>query len=119
MAAHVVGDASFYPLLEGISDVDLKDGAGQVILELLEARSVELEQIEILDREDLRRAVASSSTPVDDADFEGTKIALDRALRLLNAGYYRSLLIEERERVGRVDYRLEAMKRFRERILRN
>jgi hypothetical protein len=38
---------------------------------------------------------------------------------LLKAGYYRSLLLEEKERVGRIDYRLEAMLRFRQRILKD
>jgi hypothetical protein len=50
---------------------------------------------------------------------EDVEAVLVRALRLLVAGYYRSLLVEERERVGRIDCRLEAMMRFKERILRD
>jgi hypothetical protein len=112
-------DRGTRPLFEGVSDLDLVDGAGQVILEFLEANLGEMDQMGILDVQDLMRAWGSAGFPVrEDIRVGGVEAVLIRALRLLKAGYYRSLLIEERERVGKIDYRLEAMMRFRERILR-
>jgi hypothetical protein len=64
-------------------------------------------------------ALGSARLPVrEEVHLEVVEAVLVRALRLLKAGYYRSLLLEERERVGRTNYRLEAMMRFKEKILK-
>jgi hypothetical protein len=112
-------DEDSFPLFEGVSDSDLIDGAGQVILEFLESNFGGINQMEILDVRDLMSALGSARLPArEDVRLEVVKAVLVRAVRLLGAGYYRSLLVEERERVGRIDYRLEAMMRFKERILK-
>ncbi len=99
--------------------MDLIDGAGQVILEFLESNFGDMRQMEILDVRDLMSALGSARLPAgEDVHLEVVEAVLVRALRLLGAGYYRSLLVEERERVGRINYRFEAMMRFRERILK-
>lgn len=109
-----------YQLFEGVSDSDLVDGAGQVILEFLESNFGDMNQMEILDVRDLMSALGSARLPAgEDVHMEEMEAVLARALRLLDAGYYRSLLVEERERVGRINYRLEAMMRFKERILKD
>jgi hypothetical protein len=109
-----------YPLFEGVSDSDLVDGAGQVILEFLESNFGDVSQMEILDVQDLMSAFGSARFPAsEDVHLEAVEAVLIRALRLLKAGYYRSLLLEEKERVGRINYRLEAMLRFRQRILKD
>jgi hypothetical protein len=107
-----------YPLFEGVNDLDLVDGAGQVILEFLELSFGDMNQMEILDVWDLMRALGSARLSArEDGHLEAVEAVVIRALRLLKAGYYRSLLLEERDRVGRINCRLEAMTRFRERIL--
>ena len=107
-----------FPLFEGVSDSDLVDGAGQVILEFLESNFGGMNQMEILDVRDLMSAFGSARLPAsEDVHLESVEAVLIRALRLLKAGYYRSLLLEEKERVGRINYRLQAMLRFRQRIL--
>lgn len=99
--------------------MDLVDGAGQVILEFLESSFGDMNQMEILDVRDLMRALGSARLPArENGHLEAVEAVVIRALRLLKAGYYRSLLLEERDRVGRINYRLEAMTRFRERILK-
>ena len=104
-------------LFEGVSDADLVDGAGQVILEFLKSTFDGLNQMEILDAQDLKNAIGATLLAADkDRQLEECMAELNRALRLLGAGYYRSLLLEERERVGKVNYRFEAMMKFRERI---
>jgi len=109
-----------YPLFEEVSDSDLVDGAGQVILEFLESNFGDMNQMEILDVRDLMSALGSARLPAEEGvHMEEVEAVLVRALRLLGAGYYRSLLVEERERVGRINYRLEAMMRFKERILKD
>jgi hypothetical protein len=45
-----------FPLFEGVSDSDLVDGAGQVILEFLESNFGDMNQTEILDVCDLTKA---------------------------------------------------------------
>jgi hypothetical protein len=105
--------------LEEVSDCDLVDGAGQVILELLKSGFGEFDQMEILDTKDLKRAVGTAQLMVDgDGRLEQRMRGLNRALHLLETGYYRNLLLEERDRVGRIDYRFEAMRNFKERIQR-
>jgi hypothetical protein len=112
-------DQDPYRLLEGVSDLDLVDGAGQVILEFLESNFGDMNLMVILDVQDLMSALGSARSPAgEDVHLEAVEAVLFRALRLLKAGYYRSLLLEERERVGRINYRLEAMTRFKERILK-
>jgi hypothetical protein len=112
-------DPNHGSLLEGVSDSDLIDGAGQVILELLHTSLGDFDQMEILDKQDLKRAVCMAPPPADeDERSKECRALLTRALRLLGAGYYRSLLLEEREKVGRISYRLEAMMRFKEKILK-
>jgi len=112
-------DQDSYQLFEGVSDSDLVDGAGQVILEFLESNFGDMDQMGILDVRDLMSALGSARLPArEEVRLEVVEAVLVRALRLLKAGYYRSLLLEERERVGRINYRLEAMMRFKERILK-
>jgi hypothetical protein len=112
-------DQNLCPLCEGVSDSDLVDGAGQVILEFLESNFGNMNQMGVLDVRDLMSALGSASLPArEDVRSDVVEAVLIRALRLLKAGYYRSLLLEERERVGRINCRLEAMLRFKEKILK-
>ncbi len=108
--------SSLITLSDGVSDSDLADGAGQIMLEFIRSAYPGLSQTEILDRGDLRRAVSESMVVLQDDSSDGNRMVLVRALRLLREGYYRSLLMEERERVGKAGYRYEAMLRFRERM---
>jgi hypothetical protein len=104
-------------LLEGVSETDLVDGAGQVILELLKSSFGEFDQIEILDTRDLLKAIGLAQLEASaEGRLEECVRVVIRALHLLGAGCYRSLLTEERSRVGRSDYRFEAMMKFREQI---
>lgn len=104
---------------EALNDRDLVDGAGEAILEILREADPRLQQKEMKTKQDLRNAVASLLNPKDGIvkargeDFERLLIAL----RLLSIGYYRALFLEEGERVGRVDGRAAAAKRFKERVL--
>jgi len=119
MQAAVTEEALFALLFEGVNDSDLVDGAGQVILEFLKSSFDGVSQMEILDKMDLQKAIGVFAVDMkEEGLFEERKAVLNRALRLLRAGYYRSLLIEERKRVGRVSYRLEAMMRFRDSIMK-
>ena len=107
-------------VLEGINDSDLVDGAGQVLLEFLKSSFGDFSQMEILDVQDLKRAMDAVQGQVDgDEQLRGRLASLIRVLHLLGAGYYRSLLLEERDRVGRVNYRFEAMMQFKEKIQRD
>ena len=108
-------------LSEDVNDRDLEDGAGEVILEILRTIDCRLKQKEIYDKQDLRNAVCLLLDPVDgDCRLEEGHLALLlTAFRLLAVGYYRNLLIEERERVGRMDCRGQAMHRFKERLLKS
>ena len=91
-----------------------------MILEFLESNFGDVSQMEILDVRDLMSAFRSARFPTsEDVHLKAAEAVLIRALRLLKAGYYRSLLLEEKERVGRINYRLEAMLRFRQRILKD
>jgi hypothetical protein len=103
--------------VEGISDRDLADGAGQVILEFIKSNFGEFDQTEILDIKDLRRAVGAAQLMVDaDSRLEQCMRCIIGVLHLLETGYYRSLLLEERNRVGKIDYRFEAMMKFKDMI---
>jgi hypothetical protein len=108
--------SSLIALSEEISDSDLADGAGQIILEFLRSANLNLSEIQIIDRNDLKSVIKHAATVLQGESSEGSLAVLLSALRLLKGGYYRSLLMEERERVGRAGYRYEAMNRFRERI---
>jgi len=105
--------------LDGVSDADLADGAGQVILDYIASGSREVEQMEILDVKDLRSVLLAAHLLVEHDQPTECEEVLVRAIRLLAAGYYRNLLLEEKEKVGRVSFRYEAMTKFRERIQRS
>jgi hypothetical protein len=106
-------------VVEDIMDSDLVDGAGQVIVEFLKSAVEGLELTEILDRQDLKKVIGLLTYRFGDelVTPEPWKSIFLRALRLLEVGYYRSLLVEERERAGRANYRFEAMVRFREEMM--
>jgi hypothetical protein len=107
-------------LLNGVSDSDLLDGAGQVILEYLNSNFEGVNQMEILDMRDLQKALRAAPLASEGVNRRGEyEAVLVRALRLLGAGYYRTLLLEEKERVGKINFRFEAMMRFKERIQRS
>jgi hypothetical protein len=105
-------------LIDKIDDVDLEDGAGQILSELIKLIDERVDQNDIIDKQDLKNAVTHLMKRNGNSDDIETWIdGLLAALRLLSMGHYRSLLIEERERVGRIDCRIEAMKRFRKRVI--
>ncbi len=113
-------DSGHASLLDGINDSDLADGAGQVLLEFLKSNFGDFGQMEILDVQDLKKALEVVEGQADgDDQLKDRLTVLIRILHLLGAGYYRSLLLEERDRVGRVNYRFEAMMRLKERIQRD
>ena len=119
MLGITAADSDRAALLEGIDDSDLADGAGQVILEFLNSNFGNLSQMEILDVQDLKKAFEMVQVEADgNGRLEACMKTLIKLLHLLGAGYYRNLLMEERDRVGRINYRFEAMMQLKERIQR-
>lgn len=101
-----------------IDDRDLEDGAGQVILALFKNVDDRIGQRDILTREDLSAAMRLLSTPPggDCRLEEGHLRPILTAFRLLWAGHYRELVLEEKHCWGEKGYRAEAIERFRRRV---
>ena len=106
-------------LTDRSNDRDIEEGAGEVMLEILKAADDSLLVAEISGKHDLLSAVATLLNPSDgQVRLQERDMALVlSALRLVSVGYYRSLIVEERFRVGRLGCRAEAVRRFRERLL--
>jgi hypothetical protein len=107
-------------LAEEVDDRDLEDGAGQVILYLFKNVDDRTEQKDILTREDLAAGMNLLLSPAE-GKFrldDGHLRPLLTALRLLWAGYYGELVVQEKHRCGEEGYRAEATKRFRDRVLK-
>ena len=107
-------------LIEGIADRDLEDGAGQVVLDLLKTVDDRIIREDITSQAELCAAMAELISPAEGECRleEGHMGPILSALRLLWAGYYREIVIEEKHRRGEVGYRVAAVSRFRETIFK-
>jgi hypothetical protein len=111
--------AEVVALADRVNDRDIEDGAGEIVLRILRGADDRLAVAQISGKRDLMNAVAVLLNPKDGRVRLGSEDAdlVLSALRLMAVGYYRSLMIEERFRVGRLECRGEAMRRFEERLL--